>query len=613
MSKHHLLRFITLALSVLVLGLSASVYGVSKNPPITAEEITSHVRHLASDELGGRESGTPGNREAADYIASHLNSYGLKPLGDNGTYFQNFTFTSGVRLGDQNSLAISMGENEKELKVKKDYVPLSFSSEGTVSGELVFAGYGISAPDLNYDDYADIDVKDKIVLVLRYIPEDYSSKSKFYRYAPLHYKATNAREKGAKGIIFVTPFSQKEEEDLGGMRFHSSFSDSRIHAVILRREIANKILKTAGREMKDLEKKLSDKKTDSFIVPDTGVSLHTDLIKEERSTSNIIGLLEGSDPELKDEVIVIGAHYDHIGLGDEFSVGKDESNKGKVHNGADDNASGTAGLLELAEYFSHKRDSLERSLIFIAFSGEEKGVLGSSYYVKNPKFPLEKTVAMLNMDMIGRLRDNTLTVIGAGTSPQWKDLIESASSAVGLSIKTRESGLAASDQTVFFTKDIPVLLFFTGVHSDYHTPGDDWNKINSEGEEKILRLIAEITRNLNQTPQRIAFSKPKVDEKEGGMGAARFDVYLGTVPDYSEEVDGVKLMGVQSGSPAEKAGLREGDIIVNLAGKTVKGIHDYVYALGETEAGVPTDMVVIRNGKPVKLNIVPESRKRSVH
>lgn len=613
MSNNIHLNFIFLVSSVFILILSASVYGVSRNPSITAEEITSHIRYLASDELGGRGSGTPGNREAADYIASHFESSGLKPFGDDGTYFQDFTFTSGVRLGDQNSLTVSMGESKKELKVKKDYLPLSFSSEGTISRELVFAGYGISAPELNYDDYAGINVKDKIVLVMRYIPEDYNPKSKFYRYAPLRYKATNAREKGAKGIIFVTPFSQKEEEDLGGMRFHSSFSDSGIHAVILRREIANKILNTAGREMKGLEKRLADKKTDSFIVPDTGVSLHTDLVKEERSTSNVIGLLEGSDPELKDKVIIIGAHYDHIGLGDEFSVGKDERNKGKIHNGADDNASGTAGLLELAEYFSHRRDSLGRSLIFIAFSGEEKGVLGSSYYVKNPKVSLEKTVAMLNMDMIGRLRDNTLTVIGAGTSPQWKGLLEAANSGVALSIKTRESGLAASDQTVFFTKDIPVLLFFTGVHSDYHTPGDDWDKINPEGEEKILTLATGVIQKLSKTPERIAFSKPKVDEKQSGMGVAGFDVYLGTVPDYSEEVDGVKLMGVQSGSPAEKAGLRENDIIVKLAGKTVKSIHDYVYALGETEAGVPTDTVVIRDGKRVKLTVVPEPRKRSVH
>jgi hypothetical protein len=279
-----------------------------------------------------------------------------------------------------------------------------------------------------------------------------------------------------------------------------------------------------------------------------------------------------------------------------------KNSKDRIHNGADDNASGVAGLLTLAEYFSHHRSLLKRSLLFVAFSAEELGLLGSSHYIKNPKIPLDKTAAMINMDMIGRLRNNTLTVLGASSSPVWKALLESANSNIGLNLKTSDSGFAPSDQTVFYAKEIPVLLFFTGVHTDYHTPDDDWYKINGEGEKRVLMLISNLIRELNKTPMKIVFSRIKEEERQ----FSRFNVYLGTIPDYSEEVEGVKLMGVREGSPAEKTGLKEGDIIVEFGGKKIKNIYDYVYALGEAKAGVPTDMVVIRDGKRVMLSIMPE-------
>jgi len=308
-------------------------------------------------------------------------------------------------------------------------------------------------------------------------------------------------------------------------------------------------------------------------------------------------------------VIIIGAHYDHVGLNGRVSrenVGGEKHGNSKIHNGADDNASGVAGLLELARYFSHYKDSLHKSLLFIAFSGEEMGLLGSSYYVKNPKIHSEKIVAMLNMDMIGRLRNNTLTIIGIGSSSEWQTLLDSANSTVGLMLKTMNSGFAPSDQIVFYSKNISVLQFFTGVHSDYHTPSDDWQKINSVGEKKVLTLISQLIWKLNQVPKRIAFSK--VENKEVG-GFSRFNVYLGTIPDYSEEVDGVKLMDVREGSPAEKAGLKSGDIIVGFAGKTIRNIYDYVYALGEVKPEVSAEIIVIRNKKQIKLSVVPELRR----
>jgi hypothetical protein len=598
-SRPYLLLFF-----VFVLAFSLISYGEYQSSEITSQAIISHIRYLAADELEGRRAGTEGCEKAANYISSHFKRAGLKPLGDNATYFQNFSFTSGIKLGNSNSLILERGSRRLDLEVGKDFLPLSFSSNGEISGELVFAGYGISAPKLNYDDYSRINVKDRIVIVLRYTPVGNDPKSPFYNYSSLRYKATNAREKGAKGIIFITPFSHDEEEDLGGLRFDFSFKDSGIQTVILKRKIAEEILRLAGKDIRHLEQKLSKKKINSFVIPGVKVQIHTELIHEERSTSNVVGFLEGSNPTLKDEVIIIGAHYDHIGWGDGFSRGRGETKESKVHNGADDNASGVAGLLELAGYFSSRKGSLQRSLLFIAFSGEELGLLGSSYYVKNPEIPLDKTFAMINMDMVGRLRNHKLTVLGAGSSPEWKALIESVSYNTGLTLKISDSGFAPSDQVVFYAKEIPVLQFFTGVHPDYHTPEDDWQKINSEGERKVLNLISNIIWDLNKRPEKIAFSRAR----EEGKAASSFNVYLGTIPDYSDESDGVKLLGVKKGSPAQKAGLRNGDIIVGFDGKTITNIYDYVYSLAESKPGLSAEIVVIRGTKRVKFNIVPESR-----
>ncbi len=610
MSKNSSLIITIFLPLVLIVFLPYSVTSLAENGYITANDIISHIRYLASDELAGRRAGTDGCERAAEYIASHFKNSGIKPLGDNGTYLQNFSFTSGVKLGNPNLVTFKMGEEKLDLKVDKDFLPLSFSNDGEINGELIFAGYGISSDQLDYDDYAGMDVKDKIVLVLRYTPEGNNRKSPFYKYAPLRYKSINAREKGAKGIIFITPLSQDEEEGLGGLRLDRSFADSGIHAIILKRDIAQGILRGSEKDLKTLEQRLAAKKTASFPMSDVRVDIETNLVREKSSTANVIGYIEGSDQSLKDEVIIIGAHYDHVGLGEGgVSRGNNKTDKNKVHNGADDNASGTAGLLELAEYFSKQRASLKRSLLFIAFGAEELGLIGSSYYIKYPKVPLSNTIAMINMDMIGRLRDDKLTVFGAGSSPQWKPLLESFNSNLGLVLKTKDSGFAPSDQSVFYANDIPVLHFFTGVHEDYHAPGDDWQKINTEGERRVLLLVSDLIETLDERPIKIAFSKAKEEER----APSQFNVYVGTIPDYSDEGEGVTLIGVKEGSPAEKVGLKGRDTIIEFGGKTVKNIYDYVYALGEVDAEVPIEIVILREGKRIKLNIVPESRRDKIN
>lgn len=597
--------FLCLLLILIVLPIRFAVSGsICENAQITPEEIIDHIRYLASDELEGRMSGTPGARKAADYISSEFKKVGLKPLGDKNSYFQRFSFIKGILLGSDNSLEFEVDNKSSQFVLGEDFNTLSFSSNGNAEGELVFAGYGISAPKLEYDDYKGLDVKDKVVLVLRYTPEKYDEKSPFYNYAALRYKAMNAREKGARAIIFVTPYYAQEEADLTAIGLDHSYSDSGIKSLVLRRQKAQEIMLASGKDLRGLEENLSKKKTSSFMFTDTIAKIKTDLIQEQGESANVIGVIEGVDPVLKQEFIVVGAHYDHIGFGERNSR-SDNKTQDNIHNGADDNASGIAGLIELAKFFSCKRDLLKRSLVFIAFSAEEMGLIGSSYYIDNPSVHLDKTVAMLNMDMIGRLDQSKLTVFGVGSSPSWKELVNNANSDFEFELSFNNSGFAPSDQSVFFAKEIPVLHFFTGLHDDYHTPGDDWEKINSDGEQKVLMLISELIAKLELQENDIAFS----DVDEPKKASAKFKVYLGTVPDYSSQMEGVKLMGVREGSPADRAGLQSKDTIIQFGGVSINNIYDYVYALSDSKPGVPTNLVVLRNYRPISLIIVPEPRE----
>ena len=593
----------TLFLVLITMTISVHLAIADSNCKIVPEEIITHIQYLASDELEGRMSGSPGAEKAARYISAEFKKAGLKPIGDNKSYDQNFSFTKNIAVGSDNSFEVLINGESKKLELAEDFSTLSFSSSGEIAGDIIFAGYGISAPELGYDDYQGINVKDKIVLVLRYTPEEYDPKSPFYNYAPLRYKAMNARENGAKGIIFVTPHYAQEEEDITSVGVDHSYSDSGIQALILRRSSAEELLSASGKNLKAIEESLSQKKNSSFIFKHVEVGIRSEIIEEQGEASNLIGIIEGSDPLLKKEYIVIGAHYDHIGFGKRNSR-SDNKTADTIHNGADDNASGVAGLIELAKYFSCNNDLLKRSLVFIAFSAEELGLIGASYYIDNPKVPLENTVAMLNMDMIGRLDQNKLTVLGVGSSPSWNQLLDGANSSTELDLKLDNSGFAPSDQSVFFAKEIPVLHFFTGLHDDYHKPSDDWEKINSTGQQKILVLMSGLIAELASNQKELTFSNTKEPKK----GLANFNIYLGTIPDYSNQMEGVVLMGVKDGSPAQKAGLKSDDTIIEFNGLKIKNIYDYVYALRDSKPGVPTSLVVLRDYRPLSLIVVPEPK-----
>ncbi|MBI3910670.1 MAG: M28 family peptidase [Armatimonadetes bacterium] len=572
------------------------------NPQITSAEVMAHIRYLASDELQGRGSGTPGAEKAAAYLTRRFRVAGLLPAVQ-GSYLQKFGLVVGVRMGQPNKAVLTIGGQPTELRLREEFLPVAFTRNGQVAAEVVFAGYGISQPQLGYDDYAGLDVRGKIVLLLRHTPDD-DDHGKFGPYAPLRYKIMTAREKGAVGAILFTGTQGNRPDDLGDLRTDGSFGDSGIPAIILRRRAAEAMLAVTGRPLADLQTAMAHGQPQSFALPGVRADLTTNVVSERRTTANVVGRLPGSDPQLAREYVVIGAHYDHLGMGGVHSL--DASGRPAIHHGADDNASGTAGVLELAQYFAARRKMVKRSLLFVGFSGEELGLLGSAYFVRKSPVPLDKIVAMINLDMIGRSREGQVQVIGTGTSPQWKEWLEAANQRYRLAMRGSGSGFGASDQQSFYARNIPVLFFFTGAHADYHRPSDTAEKINAEGEVKILKFVADTVERVARAPERPTFTRSDETASPGGVS---FGVYLGTIPDYSENPDGVLLSGVREGSPAERGDVRAGDIIVEFGGRRVRNVQEYTYALRDAKPDVPVKMVVLRHGQRVELEVTPAARR----
>ncbi len=579
----------------ILLSLTGIVFAQNNNPEITSDEIIHHISYLASDELKGRMTGTPELYKAADYLKKEFESYGLKPFYD-GSYFQEFPFIKKIELGSNNSLSIS---SEKEISpiALKEFTPLAFSDNLNIKGELVFAGYGISAKDLNYDDYANIDAKDKIVVAFRNQPDIKNPHSKFDQYSSLRYKTTNARDKGAIGIIFINT-NDKTDDPLIELKYDNAAKISEISAIQVKRNVLDFL------QLNDLQNKIDSTLTPhSFLVePKVIVNISTDVNEVKGTSVNVGAYIEPTTDKYPDEYLVIGAHFDHLGLGEQNSLYVGQP---MIHNGADDNASGTSGLLELAEKFASDKNKIDRKIIFIAFSGEELGLLGSAYTVNHFPIPIENAVTMINLDMIGRLNDkNDLIVYGTGTSSNWKSLLDDKND-FDLNLTFNDEGFGPSDQSSFYGKKIPVLFFFTGTHSDYHKPSDDTEKINSIGEQKVLNYVydvAEAVDNASIKPDYISVAK----KDTGRMGGTK--VYVGTVPDFAGDVDGYKLGGVTDGSPAAKAGLKAGDIIIQFGDKKISNIYDFTYALGNYVPGDKVNVLVKRGAEELKFDIVLGSR-----
>lgn len=575
-----------------------------------ADPLREHVRYLASERLAGRGVDGDGIRLARDYIAREFNRYGLKSAGDNGTYFQTFDVATGVVATQPTSLALG----DDSLPLQESWTPLGLSASGTIEADVVFAGYGITARAYGYDDYAGIDVEGKIVLVLRYEPPPKDAKSPFQKspshshHATLRAKANNARDHGAVGMILVnldTPANR--EEELISMTGSLWRGGNSLIAAQVKRSAVEKWLDGRGISLARLKEQIDrEGKPASGSLSGAKARLEVSLQEIRRPTDNVVGILRGSDPKLKDEAIVVGAHYDHLGLG-RFGT-PDSKTAGQIHYGADDNASGTAVVLRMAEQLSRTYPRPARTIVFIAFSAEELGLHGSRHYVNHPAVPLSATRAMLNFDMVGRLRDNQLTVFAARSAHGLSEIINQEAALLRLIIRESDN-VGRSDHALFYNKKIPSVHFFTGIHPDYHRPTDTWDKLNIDGMARITELALATVEKIANLKEPMTFaslpSRPLIDPGDRTEGPR---TYLGSIPDFAASEDGVKLAGVSNGSPAALAGLREGDIIVQFAGAKIHNLEDLAEQLRNTKPGDEVEIVVRRGNELLALRTVLGSR-----
>jgi len=622
------------------------------------------VKYLASDDLDGRGVGTDGLDEAAEFVRQAFIDAGLKVGGVADDGFQQFTMTIGTELDSPNALEFTGPDGETiALEYDQDFRTCSFGSSGEFDSEVVFVGYGIDAADKDYQELQDIDVKGKVVLVMRRVPQQGNPHGAFAgphggfsRHAELRTKVSNAYGAGAKAVILVNdPYAgRKSKQDdeklvrraqtavsaaqkaldtadeskvadakkklkdaqstlaetlqrakqtdldpLIEFGYGGSAADRQMPILHVKQSVANRLLQAAlGKSLHEIEAAIDkDLKPQSAALSGWKARGSAAVRKVETDVKNVIGVLEGEGP-LADETIVIGAHYDHVGLGGEGSLAPGVE---AVHNGADDNASGTVALIELAHRFAARQEKPSRRLVFIAFTAEERGLIGSARYVKEPVFPIDNTIAMFNMDMVGRMKNDKLTVFGSGTSQRWNDLLESTGEQQNFKLTLKPDGFGPSDQSSFYAEKIPVLHFFTGNHSDYHRPSDDWDKINVEGMLRVTDMIEDVvdaTLDDDQRPDYVEV-KRKTTAARGGSRP-----YFGSIPDFGTEQEGYPITGASPGSPADKGGLKGGDVIVKLGGKKIGNLEDFDSALRGFSAGDEVEVIVKRDGKDVQLKVL---------
>jgi len=565
------------------------------------------IKSLTTPAMEGRGDGTKGITRAATMLEKRYQQLGLRPAGTKG-YFQPFTVITGAKLKSHNRILVADGDHKSDLKLNQDFVPFSFSSSGSVAAPVVFAGFGATAEEFGYDDYAGIDVKDKIVVLLRYEPEGFAIKSGntgLTRHAQLITKAINARNHGAKAVVVVNGKLGDGEEDLL-TRFGSVSGPENTGIVLVqvKNAAAESWFHAAGKSLAEVQGQIDHLvKPQSFVFPDQlRVSIHVDIETTRATVNNVLAYLPGKS----DEYVIIGAHYDHLGRGNYDSLAP--SQIGQIHPGADDNASGTAGVLELARLLSPMKGQLQRGILFASFAGEELGLLGSAHWVQEPTLPLDKAAAMLNMDMIGRIKDDKVYIGGVGTGSTLKAAVEQAQAGSNFKIEYSPGGYSASDHTSFVSKKIPVLFFFSGLHSDYHKPSDTWDKIDPRAAARLLNVVGSTGLQLASAPDRPAFIAVVEDKPLGGSGGG-YGPYFGSIPDFGQTANGVKFSDVKPGSPAAKAGLKAGDILTQFGDKPIGNLYDFTDALRRSKVGDIVAVTVMRDGQPIKASVKLEQRK----
>jgi hypothetical protein len=602
-------------LSALILAVALCIAAIhAQTRRVDPRAYLEHIKFLASEDLEGRGNGSPGLEAAADYIAKHFAAIGLEPAGDAGTFFQRFEMITGLSIQPGNAVTLNSGRSTVDFEIGRDYQLVSTSSDPSAPGQqlsIVFAGYGISAPSLHYDDYSAVDTAGKAVLIFTHEPQENDPRSAFEgttntMHATMMRKVEVARSHGAKAMIVIDDTNHRPAVD----RFRRWLNEPQaeeygLPVFYVSRDRVQRALGTrlnleavSGEIDRDFAPK-------SRALSDVTVNAVDRTVKVRRPVRNVVGIVSGSDAALKDEFVIVGAHYDHLGRSSRFSM--NQNSTGQIHHGADDNASGTAAIIEMAKAALESRKDFRRSLLFMTFAGEEHGLLGSSHYVNHPSVPLEKTIAMINLDMVGRAGGRIL-VDGLANAPSIEEDLKAAESSSPLNIKALRGGpgAGASDDATFLLRKIPAINFFSGFHSDYHRPSDTWEKIDAGGGAAVADLALALARQLANRAQRPPFVETGQPESHssGSVGAVSgYGPYFGSVPDFANEGQGVKFAEVRSGSPAAKAGFRGGDVMISFGGAPIKTLYDFTFALREKKPGDKVEVTVLRDGKPITATV----------
>ncbi len=563
---------------------------------ITTGEIENHIAYLASDELKGRYPGTPEDQMLSEYISSEFKQTGLILHEKKG--LQLIEIVTDIEQGPSNQVVF--GENE--LDPGTDFTPFAFSASGSVKSEVVFAGYGfqIDEADIQWNDYAEVDVKGKWVMLFRGVPGEQDGSSPYVNYSEDRGKALNASDQGAAGVIFVSGTSFDPGDQLVELKGKQhSLSIPVIH---MSRTAANLLLTTSEADsLLSYESRIASQLQSASFATGVTASISVDLQPKKMETANVIAMLKGSDADLREQYVILGAHHDHLGMGGEGSSSR-RPDTIAAHYGADDNASGVAGVMEIAELMATK--SPARSMIFTTFGAEEMGLVGSRYFTENAPVDLSAVQVMINLDMVGRLNsDRQLQIGGIGTSPGFESLLDSLNQSYGFSLKYSNEGYGPSDHASFYAQDVPVLFVSTGAHPEYHTPDDQLSTINLEGAREVMEYVAEIAEALANEKEKIVFAEagPKV---RGSSISRRGGITLGLMPDVTYDGnDGMPVMFVTEGKPAAVGGIQGGDVIVAIEGKSVGNVYDYMSRMGQLKEGMSIIVTVIRDDDRLELVI----------
>ena len=594
---NELLKKIVIALIIIMGGVMiVSKSNKEKIDPGSAEimtfEILEHIKYLSSDKLEGRFPGSEGSKKAIKYISKNWEAQGVLPAGTK-KYEQPFSYISKVSLGNRNILRVR--NSKSRYKIKKDFIPIGWSGNGNIDDKVVFVGYGFDIDDsLSWNDYINVNVKNKWVLMFLNGPDGNSPHSPYGYHKKLYNKVIAARDRGVGGILFMER-EEKENNKLKPLVYRQSASSAGLPIIQITHAVANNIINDKDKTVADLRSKIDQELVSFSFELDRKVSARVNLKFEKETATNVIGFIEGSDPILNKEYIIVGAHYDHLGYGGHMS-GSLNPDSMQIHNGADDNASGIAGILELSHKLMMNKKLLGRSIIAICFDAEEKGLLGSKFYTQTPTKDLEQTAIMINMDMIGRLNEKPITVGGVGSAKTLSETIEVVQKNHTLKIDKNISGMdfGRSDHASFYREDIPVLFFFTGAHQDYHKPSDDWDKIDYQGEKEVLNFVYDLIVQLSTNKEKPIFTEITNDNSDNQSPS--FNVTLGVIPSYGSQKIGMEIDGIsRKNGPADKAGMKKGDIIIEINNKKIRNIYDYMARLAELNSGDKIIVKIIRN------------------